>query len=425
MIQGAASGGTTTKYEYAYPGEIHEQVYLRVHPVDGPIFSYVDLLEENVSPDATADPDEQPATDTVAYVYEEREDNGELETYMLDKVNGVPAVDTSAFNFGDWHQVSTKLGSILFRKGAVDFPQGVESSYKYVDTDEKTWTDGAQGIEREVETGDFGATQWRFSNPLPDTQSCSCVHQSTDKMVALLERSYVILSSGEAGSGSGDEEDDDRTSEFSVSIEEEKFESDPDPPDPPVEPCKPELGSPYGDDGGDPELHAELSPCTNATGWNLYRSQGAGVTERLASLPPGAVYRQRTLALGAEATYYAAALGPGGTEGEFSEPVTIQHIDTVPPEPAIDVQAEAAPGTITVSWLQPQDPGLAAYKIRVATTSGGPYTLAAEGAELRSSNRVERTFVASGGQTYYVVVVLRDHAGNERAPSVEVPVEVP
>lgn len=221
------------------------------------------------------------------------------------------------------------------------------------------------------------------------------------------------------------QEDKKRADALSLSVKEEQFRSIPSPPDPPIEPCKPRLMATYGDDGGAVSLELDTSGCSTILGWNLHRSAGAGLTRRLASLSAHAVYRERSLALDEEATYFAAALGPGGTEGEFSDPVSIHHVDTIPPDAPYDLQAAGEPGVITVSWQQPEDPSLTAYKIKVGTTSGGPYTLAVEALQERSSNRLEKSFAASGGQTYYVVISLRDHAGNEGPTSTEVVVEVP
>ena len=53
-VQGSASGGTTRKIEFAYPGEFARRVYLRVHPVQGPIYTYPDLLEQNVNTSLSA-----------------------------------------------------------------------------------------------------------------------------------------------------------------------------------------------------------------------------------------------------------------------------------------------------------------------------------------------------------------------------------
>jgi hypothetical protein len=426
LIQGSASGAATTKYEFAYPGELHQRVHLRAdETLGGPIYSYPDLWEENVSDQATDDTAQQPVGEVVSYVYEADDESGGA-PYLLDKVNGVGAPDKTEFGYRDWYQVNTPIGSFLTLAGDIKLPGNPTKSADYWDSDIPKWNDAAQAIERDSEDGDYGAAHWDTGS-LPETWSCDCKAQDVDDKVATFERAYVVLSAGEADRDGdmGAQEASNRQSAFSVSVEEEQYSGLPGPPDPPIEPCKPVLQPEYGDDGAEVLAEVDLGGCPNAIGWNLYRSLGAGLSYRLASLPPSGVYRDWSLGLDEEATYYAAALGPGGTEGEFSDPVTIQHVDTVPPEAPIDVEAAVEPGTVTVSWLPPSDPGLAAYKIRVATASGGPYTLAAEGAQLWSSNRVEITVLAQGGETYYFVVVLRDHAGNEGPPSAEVSVEVP
>jgi len=410
VIQGAASGGTTTKYEFAYPGEVHERVHLRVHPVGGPIYAYLDLHEPTVSGGATQ-----------AKVYTENSSG----TY--DEVDGSQP-SSQSFAYKEWYQVSSTKGSFVvlpYRK--MRFPTAGSTGGAYDDTDSALWDVGSeqpQDYDEEVggEVGDKAAARWTVSDVGDSQELEKCLSVDEDKRVGVWGRDLIFLSAGTSQRSAGVNEQTRRDrGVFSVTAGEE--ERLPEPPPPPGNPCKPVAETQYGDDGGEVHVEADFG-CSGVLGWNLYRSIGAGQYERLASLPSNAVYRDTTLELNEQVTYYATTLARGGAESEFSDGVTVHHIDTVSPDPPTNMEAEAGVGEIVVSWTPPSDPGLAGYTIKAATVTGGPYNVVAQGSQ-RLSDAVERTFSAAGVETYYVIVTLTDDAGNESLPSAEVSVEVP
>lgn len=405
VIQGAASGATTTKYEFAYPSEIRFRVNLRVHNVNGPIYNYADLNQANLAGN--------PATT----VYKASSLSG------YDFVDGIQPTNKT-FGSTDWFQVSSTKGSFVSIPGLQIAPTArLPLSGAYDDTTTPLWTSTIVP-EYDTETGDRAAARPGIITCLCNSQDINrCRSQDEDQFLAVFERTIVMLKAGFSSSQEGDTEVKNRArGVFSVTVEKQIMEPIPLPqPTPP--PCIPVLTPSYSNDGGDVFLSVGLPGCPGANGWNLYFSTGAGKYSRLASLGRGMVFRDKTLGLNESRTYFAKARGIGGAESPFSSGVTVIKADLVPPNPPLEVSATAQPGVIELTWAQPTDWDVRRHQILASTSPGGPYNIAAITSDCDCPANI--VFSAAGPSTYYLRVVAIDQAGNQSLPSEEVQVDVP
>jgi chitodextrinase len=94
---------------------------------------------------------------------------------------------------------------------------------------------------------------------------------------------------------------------------------------------------------------------------------------------------------------------------------TVGPPDTEPPAAPTGLIATAGPGSVSLDWADNSEPDLASYSLYRSTTSGGGYSLVAEG--LTSSQYSDTGL--SGGTTYYYVVTAKDTSGNESGDSNE------
>ncbi|UCC84493.1 MAG: fibronectin type III domain-containing protein, partial [Gemmatimonadota bacterium] len=94
---------------------------------------------------------------------------------------------------------------------------------------------------------------------------------------------------------------------------------------------------------------------------------------------------------------------------------TVGPPDTDPPAAPTGLTATAGPGSVSLDWADNTEPDLANYSVYRSTTSGGGYSLVAEG--LTGSQHTDTGL--SGGTTYYYVVTAKDTSGNESGDSNE------
>lgn len=399
MIMSAQSGPFVTRYEFAYPGEVVQTVYYRVHDVIGPVYTYPDVHLANASPGEAGK------------VYTQSHHVAPFDTI------GSPS-PAGSYSPYEWYAVASPIGSYLVH--SVDWRETNvgDVSADYFDSTDPHWTPQKMGIDDwDTETGDHGAPRTLWTH-IGDTQNtfCDASREESPETTAFLVRNTIMLSHGEAsGSDANAEMTRRNRGVFSVCVEEEPLSGGG------GGACSLEFHLAYNRDGGAVELGA--SGCPESPIWNLYQQVGAGVYKRLASLPLGVSFFDVNLALGEERTYRASAMGAGCEEGEMSDPVTVIHDDVVPPGPPPDVVATAGQDTITVTWNAPAATDVDGFKVLVGQQSSGPYSQTHQGLLGRLVR--DHTFPASGGQTYYVVVVAVDMAANEGDPSLEAEVAVP
>jgi hypothetical protein len=404
-IQGAASGATTRKLEFAYPGEVMVRTYIRVHEVAGPIYRYPDLLGVNVSPEGQ----------TPAKIYKKWFTGAEA----FDEIDGEQPTPPT-FMYNDWYQLSSDIGSFLMLPGSNKYT-GVADKYgSYHDSSDGLWPFETPG-EWDSEEGDRGKATINFRG-LVDTQKADeCIDPRLDDKTPIDEFTWFMLSAGEAPSDEGASIVEDRARGVLSQCIEEERKTHPMPGQ--GDPCLFSLLLSYSDDGGPVTLGSDQSGCSNVLGWNLYQVVGPGVYRRIATLQPSETHSDSTLALNEERSYVGSSLVAGCVEGSKSSSVTVLHQDLVAPPPPGDMAAEAGPTSITVTWSRPAVGDLAGFKVLVGTFSGGPYDQVHEG--ILDPMVTEHTFPAASGPTYYVVTKAVDHAANEGVPSEEVMVALP
>jgi hypothetical protein len=420
VIGGSASGASTTKYEFAYPGRVSLRVNLRVHDVGGPIYMYPDLMEGNVSPNADDDP--QTPCPTCAVIYEHDESGtGYTE---LDEVDG--AVEPgSGYSYRAPYQVSSDIGSFVMLYGEWRLADTTATGVEYDDQEANLWNDVGAAVEYHEEPGDKGAARSTIAG-VCDTQSkedCGADRagygEELDPLLSVLEHSFVMLSSGRATAATGQDVVADKArGDFSLAIRQERLDAVPLPE--PVPPCTPVLTPEYGNDGGLLSFEAGIAGCTGIVGWNLYKSIGLGQYKRLASRPAGESFAIADLKLNESGTYYATAVGHDGSEGPMTQGITILHNDVVAPYAPTELVADVVGSSITLSWQLPTDRNIARVKIWASANSGGPYALAATEEDCPE----DASFSATSG-THYIVISAVDAAGNESFYSEEITVEVP
>ncbi len=401
VIQGAASGGTTRKTEFAYPGEFLRRIYLRVHMVQGPIFYYPDVQKSTVGTTA--------------------EFRAGEDTSYSDTIQGEGPIGRSlSYDPPRWWQVSSPIGSYLIVPGLLKSTGVTSQSAQYDDTDTPLWadppTEGAH--EWDGEPGEHGAPSLRWAG-LPDTQNPVCADPLQDGITPIADFAYIALGSGAmSGSIAAAEATRRNRGVISQCIVEEIQDVGSG-----VGPCPPPtLSASYGHDSEPVGVHFSIN-CPNVAGWNLYEPAGAGVYRRLASLRPDATYFDASLQLNESKTYFGTSIGTDCSESAMSSAVTVLHDDTVAPPPPTDVAVSAVGASIVVEWSIPVAGDLEGYRVLSSEQPGGPYTVAHQG--LIDAWRDTYTVQATTGTTYYLVMTALDHAGNESAQTTEVSVAVP
>ncbi|MDQ7008362.1 MAG: hypothetical protein Q9Q40_14165 [Acidobacteriota bacterium] len=411
VIQGAFSGVGTTKYEFAYPGEILQRGNLRVHSIGGPVYSYADLRKSNVN------------GATSATIYKKGFTNAGS---PFDAIDGNNPSDPTFLN-EEWYQMSSSKGSFLVIPGDRRFPTALTFGGAYDDSSSKLWTDYVDAVEYDEEVGDYGAARWTVED-ICDTQFFEFCYSDRpdpefqiDPLLGVEEHLWIMLDSESATSTAGESVVAHRDrGVFSLAVKEQQKDN---PGGGSVNLlCLLVLTASYGNDGGPVDLSAGFDGCSGVTGWNLYESRGLGQYRRLASLPAGQSYRVASLVLDEQQTYYASLVAFDGSEGALSSGVTVIHSDTTPPAAPQNVGASYAGGFITVTWEAPSDPDVARFKILASSSSGGPYSTADPG---NDSHCQESTDITASSGTYYIVVVAVDTSGNESPVSNEVQVVVP
>lgn len=416
-IQAAQSGGTTRKYEYAYPGELITQVFMRVHGVTGPIYGYLDINKGTTS--IETDRAKLYKDGYVATPYDE-----------IGEAVAPPTCDkefpATCYRPHNWFSVSTRIGSFLqyYRvKTGQDAAPTIGSMYE--DSDNNIWPagrDDAHAPEWDGEPEDHLAALTTYG-AIADSQNPICTVSDgdplTDDRTLVAQSTVVMLSAGHTSGFAALAEFNRRDrGVFGVCAAKEDSGGGP------GTGCGVLLLHPqYASDGGAVNLSPQPFPGCDLTAWNLYRQVGAGIWRRIATTPGTLVFKGATLALGEQATYAASGYGSDCVESELSSPIAVLHDDIVPPGPPEGVDAEPGTGEITVRWSRPEDPDVVGYKVLVASEISGPFTQVHVGA-LEEMSTVY-SFPAAPGQIYYVAVRALDQAGNQGELSLPVEVEMP
>ncbi|RMF70982.1 MAG: hypothetical protein D6738_14925, partial [Acidobacteria bacterium] len=333
VIGGAASGAATTKYEFAYPDRVLVRVNLRVHDVDGPIYSYPDLMETNVSPGADNDP--STPCESCAVTYEQAADGSSYST--IDEVDGLVGSNPApSYAYLAPYQVSSDKGSFLFFPGEWRIADTTDTGSAYNDQETNLWTDSLIAPEYHEEAGDKGAARSLLSNVCDTQNRDQCLADRAgygadlDPSLTVIEYNYAMISSGKASPGAGGELlEDQARGVFSTAIREEmRYGST---PSTPSSPCVPSLNVQYDNDGGEIDFGVGVSGCGGVVAWNLYRAEGLGRYRRLSSLPIGSSFELTDLALNESQTYYATTVGPDGLESAMTQGISVLHNDIVAP----------------------------------------------------------------------------------------------
>lgn len=378
--------------------------------VQGPTYQYFDLLESVASPVGDR-----------ARIYWKNDKTG---TDFYDEIDGSGAGVTVMPDPSDWYHVSSPKGSFFVthgreQDGRLDPTQSKAGAYS--DTTSPIWTLNWPA-EYEKEPGDRGAFRTEYPGVVGGDEGSQkldeCVDPYGDGITVILEKHFVMLNSGRTDNGEGEAEAINRgRGVLSQCVVEQEYGTVPGP----ATPCTPTLTSTYNHDGGVVNLSA--NGCASARGWNLYHELGGGVRRRLATLGPGAEYRDVNLDLNESRTYSARALDEDCEEGGASTPVTVLHDNIVAPDPPDDLGAIVVGQTIDVSWGVPAAPDVAGYRVLAASTQGGPYTQVHTGT--LSAMVQNQLFQVVTPGTYYVIVHSVDEANNESLPSQELSVVVP
>jgi hypothetical protein len=406
-VQGAVSGVTTRKIEFIYPGEYTGLVYLRLHQVGGNIWQGLDLDESVVSP--TGDP---------AIIYN-AENNG---SQFYDEVDGTVSGSIEMPVPLDWYQMSSSKGSFLIFHNDEQAGRLVRNGLgdpdyqgNYEDSSVRSWSlpFPAEYDEEIGERGIYRTELPGVTGGLIGSQNIeTCENPLGDGITIITGKTFLMLDGGKAAGDAGALEIARRArGVMSQTIVEERRNGS----GRPGTPCVPVLSISYGNDGGVADIN--ISGCGLASGWNLYQEQGGGVRRRLATLAPGATWRETTLSLNERRSYTATVTDLAGNEGEHSQVLTLLHDDTLAPEPPETISATVSTNGFKIAWSVPSSTDVAGYRVLVSDTSGGPYIQAHN--SLLSAMHQDLEVRAIGGTTSYVVVQAVDYAGNESLPSME------
>lgn len=413
QIQGSASGVLTTKFEFAYPGEVHQRFYLRVHELPGPLYFANDLHKANVS--SISSMPECTGTDQCAEIHH----SGGL----LDKVGGTIVMSELDTTEGGWYHMRSDIGSFFSRLSK----NRSLSTYarRYDDRPDSEWG-GAVPAEWDAETGDFGAYRYLWEG-FGDTQNFFACIEPEDEVslvTPIVERTLVMLDGGMGDSADGVNEETRRSRGVLGICVEEELPSSPPTPDP-GNPCLPSLSVLYDNNSNAQDIGSTIvgPPCSDVVSWNLYESLGAGLYRRVASLPVGDRFLASDLKLSEQRVYVGSTVDSGCDESGFSSPLVVNQSDTVAPSAPTNVGVQVVGGTATASWDPPAGWDLTGFKVMVGDQPGGPYAQVHQGV----LNKYARTlsFQTLPGSTYYLVMTAIDHASNESSHSTEVPFSVP
>ena len=406
-VQGAVSGATTRKIEFIYPGEYTGLVYLRLHQVGGNIWQGLDLNEAVVSP-----------TGDLAKIYN-ADHNG---AQFFDQVDGTVSPSIEMPSPLGWYQMSSSKGSFLIfhneeqagrlvRNGLGD--PDYQSNYE--DTTVRSWSlpFPAEYDEEIGERGIYRTELPGVTGGLIGSQNIeACEDPLGDGITIITGKTFLMLDGGKAAGNAGALEMVRRArGVMSQSIVEEQRNGS----GRPGTPCVPELSISYGNDGGVADIN--IRGCGLSSGWNLYQEQGGGTRKRLATLAPGAIWRETTLSLNERRSYTATVMDLAGNEGEHSQVLSLLHDDILAPEPPETLSATVSTNGFNIAWSVPSSTDVAGYRVLVSDTSGGPY-LQAHNSLLSAMNQ-DLDVRALAGANYYVVVQTVDYAGNESPPSRE------
>ena len=192
--------------------------------------------------------------------------------------------------------------------------------------------------------------------------------------------------------------------------------------------CTPSLtASPDGE--GAVDLSANIGPGSGcdgvADGFGITRQIASGLEVIIGHTGSGGAALDLMTVWGQPHTYRVFAISSDGRISPKSSPVTVTPADTEAPPPPFVTGVEPIDSG-AIAGLEPCSAGDGfIMNMYVSETSGGPYSQANNQPIYVTGPKEYTISGLQNGLTYYVVMTLVDHAGNESDFSAEVSAEVP
>lgn len=139
---------------------------------------------------------------------------------------------------------------------------------------------------------------------------------------------------------------------------------------------------------------------------------------------PTSIYTDNGATNGTANYYVVTAVDSSGNESTNSAQVSATPFDAPPPAPT-GVTAAGGNGQIVVDWANSPAADIASYRVKRATTTGGPYVLITT---VTAPTSIYTDAAVTNGTTYYYVITAVDAAGQESGNSTQVsatPASVP
>ena len=153
-------------------------------------------------------------------------------------------------------------------------------------------------------------------------------------------------------------------------------------------------------------------------GYNVYRSEGEGIPDRLNSSPvKEKEYRDASFSFGRTYRYLIRAVASDAVpfrESDDSEVVKILAKDTFPPSPPTALTIISGTGFIALSWEANQEPDLAGYRVWRRVAGQADFVL------LKPLPATENTYsdsLVEKNKRYDYAITALDNAGNESPKS--------
>lgn len=147
---------------------------------------------------------------------------------------------------------------------------------------------------------------------------------------------------------------------------------------------------------GNGEVTLSWSTIEGATGYNLRRSTTGGGPYTQVAIPSATSYTDSSVVNGTTYFYIVSAYNKGGQSANSTEASATPEVPSIPAAPT-NLVATSGDRSVSISWTPRTN--ATSYRVKRATTSGGPYTLVA--------SPTTSTYVDNGltnGTTYYYVV---------------------
>lgn len=401
FVQGARSGGATTRNDWYYGTHLHTRIRLRVH--------------ENV-PDLRMFPD-LVSTWSDAKVFN-RDHLPSNPSSPADTVDGLgpsgPSVgslesEEKAFNWNLFERAGERLLVVTRETRPLRFNEE-DREYYYDDTGL------TESEDPEFEPGRFGnaGKKWPGQTLNMDDLTCNDPPNNNENSNWREAEVYILAV-----------DPDHEHTDYLTWLENPVLATSrelslitiPAPPPPP--PCPPILAPVYANQGTAVHLGITTGCTPQTRGFGVYRALGMGAYQHVAWVPTGQAFVDRSVRRDNTYKYRVFAYNEFGGVSASSSIVSITPVDDMIPPPPANVEVEPLSGGARLTWTDADVWDLTGNRVLAAGIPGGPYVKLVSqdiGTDVQS-------YVVQGldpSEQYCVVMQSVDLAGNVSEPSSEV-----